>query len=42
MLAAIATGAKRRFDQTRMARWLERLSETILVGLGIRIATEHR
>jgi threonine/homoserine/homoserine lactone efflux protein len=41
-LAAIATRARRKFDQTRMARRLERLSGTILIGLGIRIATEHR
>ncbi len=41
-LAAIASRAKRKFDQTRLARWLERLSGTMLIGLGIRVATEHR
>lgn len=41
-LALIVSRARRRFDQTQLARWLERVSGTILVGLGIRLAVEQR
>jgi threonine/homoserine/homoserine lactone efflux protein len=41
-LAAIVSRAKRRFDRTGLARWLERISGTVLIGLGLRVAAEHR
>jgi threonine/homoserine/homoserine lactone efflux protein len=41
-LSLIVGAAKRAFDESRLARWLERISGTILIGLGIRVAFEQR
>ncbi len=42
VLAVLTGRAKGAFDQTRLARWLERITGTVLVGLGIRLAFEQR
>jgi len=42
VLAVAVSHTKRRFDQTRLARWLERISGAVLIGLAIRVALEQR
>ena len=42
VLAVTVSSAKRRLRRTRLARWAERVSGTILIGLGIRVAIEQR
>jgi len=41
-LSLIVSRAKRAFDGSRLARWLERISGTVLIALGIRVAIEQR
>jgi threonine/homoserine/homoserine lactone efflux protein len=41
-LAVVVSRARRAFDRTRIARWFERISGSILIGLGIRVAVESR
>jgi threonine/homoserine/homoserine lactone efflux protein len=41
-LSVLVSRARKAFDRTSLARWLERVSGTILIALGIRVAIEHR
>ena len=41
-LSLLVSHAKRAFDESQMARWLERVSGSVLIGLGIRVAVESR
>jgi threonine/homoserine/homoserine lactone efflux protein len=41
-LAVLVSRAKRAFDETRLARWFERISGSVLIALGIRVAAESR
>ena len=38
----LVSRAKRSFDESRLARRLERISGTVLIALGIRVAIERR
>ena len=41
-LSVLVSRAKRVFDESRLAKWLERISGSILIALGIRVALEAR
>jgi threonine/homoserine/homoserine lactone efflux protein len=41
-LSVLVSRARRAFDRTRLARWLERVTGSVLIGLGIRVAVETR
>jgi threonine/homoserine/homoserine lactone efflux protein len=41
-LSLLVSRAKRAFDESRLARRLERISGTVLIALGIRVAIEQR
>jgi RhtB (resistance to homoserine/threonine) family protein len=41
-LAVIVSRARHAFDRSRLARWFERISGSILIALGVRVAVESR
>jgi threonine/homoserine/homoserine lactone efflux protein len=41
-LSLLVSRAKRALDQSRLAQWIERISGSILIALGIRVAFESR